>query len=276
MNDFNKKDFIDFIMNNKVVGFKDPPTTLNSGRKSSWYANWRNVSEDVFLLDELTDYILAFTRSLGLEPDTFHGVREGATKLGIITQYKWAKQSQIYVPGSHSLSMGRGKYKDHGDQKDRYFLGIPKNKTIVLEDVTTTSLSLLEEVVKVKETGEADIIAALSLTNRLESTPVLGADSKESWDKFTEVFEKLKGEEFSYNGNMSVEQAFAKLGIPFYALSTAREVLPEAFRRLKPNDNILRELKKQLDNPILSLVSYSELIGQNEFIQEKHTVFGSS
>ena len=272
---FNKRDFINFILENSIVGFKDPPYPLNSGRKSSWYANWRNISEKKSSLDRLANYIINFTEDLGLKPDCFYGVPEGATKLGIVTQYKWDEGSDI-------LPMGRGKPKDHGDPKDRYFICPPSGWVVVLEDVTTTGLSLLEEVVKIKETNKAKIIAALTLTDRLESTP-----SPSDWHlkegvymRFVDAFEKITGKFNSYDGNMSVQQAFKKLGIPFYALSDARELLPEAFRRFKPNDKILSELKKQLDNPFVSLVSYSELIGQDDLIKDeriyKPTVFGSS
>lgn len=282
MKNFNKKEFIDFALENRVVGFKAPPFELNSGRISSWYVNWRNILKDVYKSDILTDYIIAFTDSLELNPDTFHGVREGASLLGALTQYKWAKQSKNYGPESHSFSMGRGKSKDHGDPKDKDFVGYPKGKIIVLEDVTTTALSLLEEIVKIREAGEAEIIAVYGLTNRMESTPSIadGYLKKGVYMRFVDAFEKITGKFNSYDGNMSVQQAFEKLGILFYALSDARELLPEAFRRFKPNDKILSELKKQLDNPFVSLVSYSELIGQDDLIKDeriyKPTVFGSS
>jgi orotate phosphoribosyltransferase len=41
--------------------------------------------------------------------------------------------------------MGRAKPKDHGDPKDRYFVGEPGGKVVILEDVTTTGKSLIEK-----------------------------------------------------------------------------------------------------------------------------------
>ena len=46
-----------------------------------------SIAKDVFLLDKLTDFVVSFTKKLSLEPDCFYGVPEGATKLGILTQY---------------------------------------------------------------------------------------------------------------------------------------------------------------------------------------------
>ena len=133
MSNFNQEEFNRFILENNVVGFFEEPIRLKSGRMSNWYVNWRNIAEDVLLLDKLIDYVITFTENLGLEPDCFYGVPEGATKLAIITQYKWAKAQADYGPGKYVLPMGRGKPKEHGELKDRFFIGIPRGKTVVLE-----------------------------------------------------------------------------------------------------------------------------------------------
>ena len=118
--------FHNFILNNKIIGFFKEPLKLKSGRLSYWYINWRNITSDVFLLDKLTDYIISFVQNLRLVPKCFYGVPEGATKIGLITQFKWGKVQKNFGPGGYVLSMGRGKQKDHGDPKDRIFLGIPR------------------------------------------------------------------------------------------------------------------------------------------------------
>lgn len=93
--EFNQEEFNKFIEDNNVYGFFQEAITLKSGRKSHFYVNWRNVVEDVFLTDLLSDYLLSFAKSNGLEGDTFYGVPEGATKLGVITQFKWAKSAMV-------------------------------------------------------------------------------------------------------------------------------------------------------------------------------------
>ena len=205
-----KVNFQKFIFKNKIIGFFEKPIKLKSGRLSYWYVNWRNISEDVFLLDKLCDYILFFINYLELSPDCFYGVPEGATKLGIITQFKWAKRQDNYDSGSFILSMGRGSLKEHGDPKDRYFLGLPQGKVILLEDVITTGQSLIDSIKKLKEL-KVNIIAAIGLTNRNELR----------------------------NDGKSVEELIQKEGVKFYAMSNATDLLP----KLKPNKNIALKIE---------------------------------
>lgn len=213
---FDQQKFNQFILKNNVIGFFNEPITLKSGRLSYWYVNWRNIAEDVFLLDKLTDFIINFVEDLNLEPDCFYGVPEGATKLGILTQYKWAKRSSNYGPGSHIFPMGRGKPKDHGEPKDRFFVGVPKGKTIILEDVVTTGSSLLKTIENLKKAG-VKIIAAISLTDRMEKRE----DGK------------------------SVKEATKEKGVLYFQMSNAFELLPMAFRKLKPKMEIAQKVEEE-------------------------------
>jgi len=213
---FNQNKFNKFVLENNVVGFFDQPITLKSGRQSNWYVNWRTVVEDVFLSDKLSNYIIQFTESLGLAPDTFYGVPEGATKMGILTQYKWAKKSPNYDKGSHVLAMGRAKPKDHGAPKDKFFVGMPKGKTIILDDVTTTGMSLIETIKGLKEAG-VEIIAAFGLTNRMEKR----------------------------DDGASVKEAIKTLGVDYYELSKATEILPKVCKIKQPSDAIKESIMKE-------------------------------
>lgn len=93
--------------------------------------------------------------------------------------------------------MGRAKPKEHGDPKDKFFLGIPKGKVIILEDVTTTGGSLIETIDKLNQI-DVSIIAAIGLTNRNE----LREDKK------------------------SVENAVNEKGVPYHAMSNAIDIIP--------------------------------------------------
>ncbi|MEM3422644.1 MAG: hypothetical protein QXF35_04250 [Candidatus Bilamarchaeaceae archaeon] len=216
---FNKEEFLKFIVENRVVGFFEQPIKLKSGRLSHWYVNWRTITEDVFLSDKLTDFIIDFVESKKIHVDTYFGVPEGATKIGILCQYKHAKKQTGFAKGSHALAMGRGKVKEHGEPKDRYFLGIPKGKTVVIEDVTTTGGSLIETVGKLKE-ANVDIACAIGLTNRMEKRD----DGK------------------------SVEEALREIGINYYAMSEATELLPRIAKSLKISEetkkNVIEYFKK--------------------------------
>ncbi len=212
--DAEKENFYNFILKCSVVGFFKEPLKLKSGRFSYWYVNWRNVAEDVYLIDVLTDYLITFVKSEGLKPDVFYGVPEGATKLGIITQYKWAKGQSNFNQGSFNMSMGRAKPKEHGDPKDKFFLGIPKGKVVILEDTTTTGDSLIHTIDKLKE-FRIDIIAAISLTDRNE----LRDDGK------------------------SVKRVIADRDVKYYSMSEAIELLPLVYNKLKPGEFIANKIE---------------------------------
>jgi orotate phosphoribosyltransferase len=206
-----RNNFYNFIIENNVIGFFEEPITLKSGRKSYWYVNWRTVTEDVFLLNKISDYLLSFVKHLNLIPDCFYGVPEGATKLGIITQYKWAFQDKKIKPGKYVLSMGRGKPKDHGELKDKYFLGIPKGKVVLVEDTTTTGSSMLKAIDDLVE-NKVNIIAAIGLTNR---------------------------NEIRDDGN-TVREAIKNKNIQYYAMSNAIDLIP----KLNLNSSIANHIKE--------------------------------
>ncbi len=211
---WDKSKFYSFIIENNVIGFFEKPLKLKSGRNSYWYVNWRNITEDTYLIDELTDYLIEFVSSLELKPDCFYGVPEGATKLGIITQFKWAKVQSDYGQNEYKLAMGRAKPKEHGDPKDKYFLGIPNGNVIILEDVTTTGGSLLQTINNLKDIG-VKIVAAIGLTNRNE----LRDDGK------------------------SVEQIILDLNVKYYSMSNAIELLPKIYKKLKPGEFIAKNIE---------------------------------
>jgi orotate phosphoribosyltransferase len=157
---FIQEEFNEFMIEHGVIGFFEKPVALKSKRKSHYYVNWRDVTNNAYLLDKLTDYILGFVNELGLEVDCFVGVPEGATKTAIITQYKFAKSQQDFDTKRYSLSMIRGKPKSHGLPKDRFFIGVPEGKTILIEDVTTTGSSLLSTIYNLKEAG-VELVGAI-------------------------------------------------------------------------------------------------------------------
>jgi len=215
---FVQSDFNKFIEESGVYGFFEEAITLKSGRKSNFYANWRNAVEDVYLTNKLAEYLIEFVKTNNLQVDTFYGVPEGATKLGIITQDKYAKQSEGYGKGSHVLAMGRAKPKDHGAPKDKFFVGMPKGKTIVVEDVTTTGGSLIETLNGLKEAG-VNVSAVISLTNRMERR----------------------------DDGLSVKEAIEKMGVKFYNLSNAVELLPIMYKKLLPSDKVKEAIEKEFE-----------------------------
>ncbi len=238
---FNQEEFNEFVLEKNIIKIREKPIKLSSRRKSSWYVNWR--VNDVFLMDQISQFVLDYAEDCELEPDCFYGVPEGATRLGILTQYKYAALSDNYGKGSHPLPMGRGKPKKHGIPKDRYFVGEPKGKVVVLEDVTTTGFSALETLENLRETG-SDVIGVISLTNRMERTPIPGKDDAKIVESYEKMFEKVTGEK--YEKEMSVEDAMLKAGIPYYSLSDAKNLLPLVIKKACPPKSVIRNLENEI------------------------------
>ena len=215
MKEFNQAEFDRFILDSGIIGFFKEPVKFKSGRLCNCYVNWRTAAEDAYLLDQLADFVMSFVISHKLSVDTFYGVPEGATKLGILTQYKWARSQSNFALGSHVLSMGRGKIKDHGDPKDKSFLASPKGKTIVLEDVTSTGGSLIEAVAKLQGLN-VNVVAAIALTNRNEYN-----------DERKKVDEILKSK-----------------GVPYFAMSNLLTLLPQLCTTQKQNPQIIGAIEE--------------------------------
>ncbi|MEZ5358581.1 MAG: hypothetical protein R3F48_07080 [Candidatus Zixiibacteriota bacterium] len=218
MTQFNQDAFNAFIAANGVYGFFSEAITLKSGRKSHFYANWRNVVEDVYMTEKLVEFVIAFVGDKQIGVDTFYGVPEGATKLGVLTQFMWARTQSDFGRGSHVLAMGRAKPKDHGAPKDRYFVGMPQGRVVILEDVTTTGGSSLNAVESLRDAG-IEVVAVISLTNRMEKR----------------------------DDGLSVEEAFKKIGIPFYNMSSALDLLPVVFNSLQAGDEIGLAIEAEFD-----------------------------
>jgi len=213
--EFNQEEFENFILENKVIGFFEKPILLKSGRLSPYYINWRNVTEDVFLTDKLSDYVISFVKKKGISPDCFYGVPEGATKLAIITQYKYAKLSPHYGPGSYVLCMGRKQPKDHGEPKDKYFLGAPRGKVIVLEDVLTTGSSIFSAIESLKKI-KVEILGVLVLTNRMEKT----------------------------NEGENPVKMITSQGISFFQMTDSLRLFKKAFEKFQPNSETIEKIKE--------------------------------
>ena len=210
---FVQDEFNEFVVANEVIGFFEKPVVLNSGRLSHWYVNWRTVMEDAYLADCLMKFVVNFVWERMPDTKTIYGVPEGATKLAILAQAEWARRQTDYGAGRYSLAMGRGRAKEHGEPKDRFFLGVPKGETVVLEDVTTTGGSLIKTVNSLA-LAQVKIIAAIGLTNREELN----------------------------NDGRSVELALADAHVNYFAMSRATELLPIVFARKRPPGHIKAEI----------------------------------
>jgi len=215
---FDKEAFYQFMIDNRVVEFREQPIVLKSKRESHLYINWRTAMEDVFLTDRLTDMVLEYLDWQGIRVDTLYGVPEAATKLALLAQFKLAKRCPDYRAGSHVLAMGRGKPKDeHGNPKDRYLLGQPKGLTLVIEDVTTTAASAISAA-KLVEQGGVSVTGILSLFNRMN----LDSDRRSAEDACREAALQ-----------------------PFQWIGAADELLPRAYATLQPGHEIADRIEEE-------------------------------
>ncbi len=210
---FRKNEFMRFMLENNVIKFFSKPVKLKSGRYSHFYINWRSVTNSVKKIDELSDYLINFIDDNEIKFDCLFGIPEGATKIAIITQYKYAKKYEN--SRDFLLVMGRGKVKDHGLLEDKFFIGVPKGKVVIIEDVVTTGSSILKWVNIIQEVG-AKIVGVIALTDRYE---------KSIMDKhISEILKEMK--------------------IPYYYLVNALEILPKAFDFYGAEPTIIREIVK--------------------------------
>jgi orotate phosphoribosyltransferase len=213
---FIQADFDNFIIGQNIIGFKDQPIKLKSGRESYFYVNWRPVTGTVNGNYLLSNYILKFAKSKGLEPNCYYGVPAGATGIGTITQYRWALSHEDFLETNYPIVIGRENPKDHGDPADKYFVGNPKGDTVVIEDVVTTGGSLIKELGKLKD-AKVSVEAVIVLTDRNE----LRKDG------------------------LSVGQAVEDLGMGYYAMSNALELLPIVYQRQKPGEITRRKIEEE-------------------------------
>lgn len=227
MINYTEESFANWVVAHDVVGFFDRPITLKSGRQSNWYVNWRSPLGDVCLTDQLTDYLLSFVEQLILNsqierPDTLIGVPEGASKLGVISQYKMAIRSGVLAPGSHALAMGRSKPKEHGVASDQNFLGTPKGKTILLEDTTTTGGSLIQFLDQLLLSG-IDVVACIGLTNRME----------------------LRDDGKSVREAINERRTLAGKPVDYFEMSKATRLLPLVVSKKTPSTSILEAVSQE-------------------------------
>ena len=210
---FNQEEFIKFaldhVLSYGLVDFPENATEFSSGRKGHCKINWRKVMNNVALMDRVSDYVIGFALDEGLNPDCFYGVPEGTSKLGLLTQDKWAKSQPDFGVKPYSLPMGRGKPKERGPIEEREFNGIPGGDVVVLEDVATTVESVLKEIQRIRAVPEK-VIGVVVLTDRLE----LRDDGR------------------------SAREAVESLGVSYHALSTAFQLIPRAYQLLCPKEEI--------------------------------------
>jgi orotate phosphoribosyltransferase len=162
----NKKEFAEYLVAQKIVGFKEEGFKLKSGKISYWYVNFRSSSTSLASLEKLADFVAQFVFEKGIANDTdgILGVPEGATLLGLKVQERLIREQRV----ADKIFQIRSKPKDHGDPANRYWVNgnVPK-RIVLVEDVTTTGGSALEFAQKLIDMG-VEVVAVVGVLNRLQ------------------------------------------------------------------------------------------------------------
>ncbi|MBI2583033.1 MAG: hypothetical protein HYW25_00050 [Candidatus Aenigmarchaeota archaeon] len=203
-----------FLLDTECVGFFDPPITLKSGRPGHWYVNMRKALGNRNTRDELARFVYDFVVvGLGLKPDHFLGVPDGATPLGEAC----TNLIDYRDVGETPAAILRSGVKSHGDPADRYSVGPLKHggHVVLVEDVTTTGGSSMEHILRLQEVG-VHIDRLVSCVSRYERR-----------DRGRTVEDVLKRD-------YTVEYA---------ALTDARAILPRAVERFNPDEALVKAIE---------------------------------
>ena len=208
MKNFDQNKYNNFLLTCGVIGFFDKDIILKSGRKCRYYANCRRLTDSSMKTLETASFVNSFINDNFKGFDYVYGVPAGATKLAIAINL----QSDKDIP----LVIGREKPKKHGEPKDRFFIGPIKSgqKIILIEDVTTTGQSLLNEVKKLHDAG-IEILGAIGLVDR---------------------------QEYRDDG-LSVAEALLQKGIKYLSMSTSSELISKIFSDNPPDIETIKKVK---------------------------------
>ncbi len=158
-----KKEFIEFMVNSKVLKFGD--FTLKSGRKSPFFMN-AGLYVTGSQLRKLGEYYAKAIHSVyGNDFDVLFGPAYKGIPLSVATTMAY---SELYGKEIRYCS-NRKEEKDHGDAG--ILLGSPikdGDRVVVIEDVTTSGKSMEETIPIVRAQGNVEIVGLMVSLNRME------------------------------------------------------------------------------------------------------------
>ena len=159
-----KKEFIDFMVDSKVLKFGD--FTLKSGRKSPFFMNAGGYVTGSQLMKLGEYYAKAIHNTYGDDFDVLFGPAYKGIPIAVVTAIAY---SNLFGKEVRYCS-DRKEEKDHGADKGS-FLGSKLqdgDRVIMIEDVTTSGKSMEETVPKVKGAADVEIVGLMVSLNRRE------------------------------------------------------------------------------------------------------------
>ena len=158
-----KKEFIDFMLESKVLKFGD--FTLKSGRKSPFFMNAGAYVTGSQLRRLGQYYAKAIHEHYGDDFDVLFGPAYKGIPLSVATTIAY---SELYGKDIRYCS-NRKEVKDHGDTG--ILLGSQMkdgDRVVIIEDVTTSGKSMEETVPKVRGAADVEIVGLMVSLNRME------------------------------------------------------------------------------------------------------------
>ena len=157
-----KKEFIDFMVESKVLKFGD--FTLKSGRKSPFFMNAGYVTG--YQLKKLGEYYAKAIHDVyGDDFDVLFGPAYKGIPLSVTTAIAY---SELYGKEIRYCS-NRKEIKDHGDTG--ILLGSKLkdgDRVVIIEDVTTSGKSIEETFPIIKAQADVTIVGLIVSLNRME------------------------------------------------------------------------------------------------------------
>ena len=158
-----KKEFIEFMVNSKVLKFGD--FTLKSGRKSPFFMN-AGLYVTGSQLRKLGEYYAKAIHSVyGNDFDVLFGPAYKGIPLSVATTMAY---SELYGKEIRYCS-NRKEVKDHGDTGILLGSKIKDgDRVVIIEDVTTSGKSIEETFPIIKAQGDVEIKGLMVSLNRME------------------------------------------------------------------------------------------------------------
>ena len=159
-----KKEFIDFMLESKVLKFGD--FTLKSGRKSPFFMNAGGYVTGNQLKKLGEYYAKAIVDQYGKDFDVLFGPAYKGIPLAVVTAIAY---HELYGKEVRYCS-DRKEAKDHGADKGSFLGSKLKDgdRVVMIEDVTTSGKSMEETVPKVKGAADVEIVGLMVSLNRME------------------------------------------------------------------------------------------------------------
>lgn len=203
-----KREFIDFMLESKVLKFGD--FTLKSGRKSPFFMN-AGAYQNGTQLERLGEYYArAIHDAYGLDFDVLFGPAYKGIPLAVATVMAISRLYGVDI----RYCANRKEVKDHGDTG--ILLGSrlrDGDRVVIIEDVTTSGASMAETVPILRAQAKVEILGLMVSLNRME----VGLEGKVS--ALDEIKEKYG---FPAGAIVTMEEVISYLG-------TAREGEEKAF-----------------------------------------------